>query len=229
MASSASESKEAKAGLEGDARSIMSDILFQAFETQTIKKRTSLVFNTSRPQDEKEVGVVKIDKLDGDTRTVAEQYVSQARQFKSFDTKQKKTRQKQTSKVEKLHPSVYAYVAERYPDTLEVPDHPYTDPVTGKVTHVSVRMDVKTNPGRVTKKDLAALSQAAVSEAVAQLYPRVSLDKPFDPSTHMPLMEDTRFMEVYFELLSNAYQARKKELETFGTKIVVRERGEATD
>ena len=152
--------------------------------------------------------------------------MSQSRQFKAFDQKQKAKRVTKTSSAEKFHPSVYAYVAKHHPETLEVTDHTYTDPVTGKVSHITVRMDVKTNPGRVTKKDLGALSEACVVEAMAQLYPKVSMDDAFDPKRHLALMEDARFMEVYFELLSNAYQARKKELETFGTKIVVREKSD---
>lgn len=213
--------------LRGDAaKTVMGDILFHAFEVQSTRDRTSLVFNTSKPQDVKEKGTLTLDKLDKDVRGVTEQFVSQSRKFKAFDQKQKTKRSTKTSSVEKFHPSVYAYVAEHHPETMEVSDHSYTDPVTGNVTQVTVRMDVKTNPGRVTKKDLAVLSEACVVEAMAQLHPKLPLDVDFDPATHLPLMEDPRFMEVYFDLLSNAYAARKKELETFGTKIVVREKGE---
>lgn len=208
------------------AKSVMADILFHAFEVQSTKPRTALIFNTSKPQDLKEKGAVPIDKLDSGVREVTTQYVSQSRQFKDFDQKQKTKRSTKVGAAEKFHPSVYAYISQHHPETLEVPDHSYTDPVTGKVTQVSVRMEVETNPGRVTKKDLAALSEVCLGEAMAQLYPEVSLDDDFDPAKHLALMEDTRFMEVYFDLLSNAYAARKKELETFGTKIVLKEKGE---
>jgi len=207
------------------AKTVMGDILFHAYEVQATKPRTTLLFNTSKPQDLKERGAVPLADLDKSVRGVADQYVSQSRTFKAFDKKQKTKRETKTSAAEKFHPSVYEYVAEHHPETLET-EHTYTDPKTGKVSQVVVRMDVKTNPGRVTKKDLAALSEACVVETMAQLHPKVCMDDIFDPAAHLPLMEDARFMEVYFDLLSNAYAARKKELETFGTKIVVREKGE---
>lgn len=209
--------------MEGTAKKVMSDILVHAFETQTRKKSTVLKFNTVRPNKENISDVVPIDKVDPTIRTVATNFVNKTREYRTKEIERKTRIKSSYEKIDKLQPSVYKYITTKYPDTLEETKYPYKDPVTGTIKYYNIKLDGTITPGKVTKKDFATISEAAIEDTVRELFPETNLNDEFNEKTHVSIMEDVRFVEKYLETLTTYYKKRQQELQTLETRFVVKE------
>lgn len=212
-----------KLNMEGTAKKIMSDILIHAFETQTRKTKTVLKFNTVRPNKENISDVIPLDKIDGDIRRIATNFVNKTREYKTKETERKTKRKSGTEKIDKLQPSVFTYITTKYPDTLEEPRYPYKDPITGTTRYYNIKLDGTITPGKVTKKDFKIISEAAIADTVRELFPDINIDDEFDENTHVALMEDVKFVEKYLETMTMYYKKRQIDLQTLETRFVVKE------
>ncbi len=207
-------------GLElGSIGDVLPAILFKTFENQCTYYKPFISISTRKPRDEDEENIKTVESLPGNSKRQLSRFLDQNRQFSTWDKEQRKKRKTLKDKVESMDGSIYNYLLEKRPDTL-ADVYSKTNPETGEEEKYQILMKQHKQKGKLGKGDVRHLNKQAFEETMAQLYPKIHLDRPFDDED-LAILETPTFVAMFHDKLVQKILRHQEENQSFVTKVDV--------